>query len=109
MTSQELGNRIRSIRKEHNLTQEDVAFKMNISIGAYYKLESGQTNQNLGHLSKLSEIYNIHIASFFVDNKFLSEIGFHKMEILSEDIKKMIADEREPIYELIEQNYSLKK
>ena len=47
---------IRKIRKEHLLTQEDMAHKLGISITAYRDLERGATNIVNGNIMKLAEL-----------------------------------------------------
>lgn len=47
---------IRKIRKEHQLTQEDMAHKLGISITAYRDLERGATNIVNGNVMKLAEL-----------------------------------------------------
>lgn len=47
---------IRKIRKERQLTQEEMAHRMGISVTAYRDLERGSTSIVNGHVMKLAEL-----------------------------------------------------
>ncbi|MCQ2360703.1 MAG: helix-turn-helix domain-containing protein [Paludibacteraceae bacterium] len=93
MTREELGRRIKAVRAEKQMKQTVVADAMGITVGAYIKLETGKTKINIDHLSKLSSIFKVHIATFFVDEIFLGELGVKEMANLGNDIRSMIAAE----------------
>lgn len=93
MTRDELGRRIKKVRAEKQMKQATVAEAMGITVGAYIKLETGKTRVNIDHLTALSEIFKVHIAAFFVDEQFLSDIGVKEMTNLGNDIRSMIAAE----------------
>lgn len=57
-----LNDKIRSLRREHGYTQEDVAYKLNMSTSAYGYYEQGKTTPPLAKLKMLSKIYNISIS-----------------------------------------------
>ncbi len=93
MTREELGRRIRTVRAEKKMKQTSVADAMGITVGAYIKIETGKTKINIDHLSALSTIFKVHIATFFVDELFLGELGVREMTNLGNDIRSMIAAE----------------
>ena len=55
------GNRLAEIRKQHNLTQNDIAEKLDISPQAVSKWENDLTSPDIDTLIKLAEIFNISI------------------------------------------------
>lgn len=57
-----LNDKIRSLRREHGYTQEDVAYKLNMSTSAYGYYEQGKTTPPLAKLKMLSKIYDISIS-----------------------------------------------
>lgn len=63
---------IRTIRKIKQWTQEDMAEKLEMSVNAYSKIESGKTKLNLDKLEQIANIFNINVAEL-VESK---EKGF---------------------------------
>ena len=53
-----LGNRIQRYRKARKMTQEELAFKLNITSQAVSKWETDSSYPNLDLLCKLAEIFN---------------------------------------------------
>ena len=61
--------KLRDIRKQKGIRQEDVASILGISIGAYSQLENGHIRMTVERAKDLAKILNIDVAYFF-DNKF---------------------------------------
>ena len=55
------GNRLASIRKEHHMTQNDVAEKLHVSPQAVSKWENDITSPDIPTLITLSEIYHMSL------------------------------------------------
>ncbi len=66
MTVQE---KIRSLREQNNLTQTDMAVRMNLSQNGYAKLERGESKLNLEKLQQLSDIFKIDITELVNTDK----------------------------------------
>lgn len=64
----EIVQKIRNIRKENKLTQEEVANKLGITVRAYSKIENGETQLTLDRLRKLMDIFKQPFCSLFIDN-----------------------------------------
>lgn len=54
-----IGERIRKSRIENNLTQENLAEKLNVSVAFISRIERGTTHLNLTRLSEICSILNI--------------------------------------------------
>lgn len=54
-----LSDRLQKLRKTHNLSQEQLAEKLDVSRQAISKWESGQANPDINNLLKLSNIYEV--------------------------------------------------
>ena len=54
-----ISSRIRNLRKEHRLSQTQIADQLNISQAAYSLIESSQNGVVAEHLISLSEIFNV--------------------------------------------------
>ena len=55
------GKRLAELRKEHNLTQNDVAEKLNVSPQAVSKWENDLTSPDIETLIKLAEMFDISV------------------------------------------------
>ncbi|MDH2997524.1 transcriptional regulator [Pasteurellaceae bacterium LFhippo2] len=64
-------NKIRLMRELHQLSQEEMAEKMNMSPSGYAKIERGETKLQYDKLVQIAQIFNINLADL-VD----SEKGF---------------------------------
>ena len=61
MRDYDSGNKLFELRKKHNLTQEELAYKLKISDKAISKWENGTSKPSISNLKKLSEIYDLSI------------------------------------------------
>lgn len=61
MSSVQLGETIKSRRKELGITQPHLAELAGISLNTLYKLERGQSNPSLEVLNKLAEVMGMEI------------------------------------------------
>ncbi len=61
----ELGRRLKSLRLEKSLTQEDVANEVNMSRDHLSNIENGKYPINIKTLYKLAEFYKVDMKYFF--------------------------------------------
>ncbi|WP_017752478.1 helix-turn-helix transcriptional regulator [Clostridium tyrobutyricum] len=57
-------------RQKNNLTQEQIAKKLGISVSAYNMIENGNRGISLLRAKQLEKILNVSIDEIFFDNKF---------------------------------------
>jgi len=57
----EIGNKILELRKQHNLSQEQLAEKMNVARQTISKWELGETSPDLEQSRQLSQIFNVSL------------------------------------------------
>ncbi len=57
-----LGKNIAHVRRAKNLTQENVAFDLEISKTSYAKIERGETNISFLRLVQIAEYFNVDVA-----------------------------------------------
>lgn len=57
-----LGNRIRTLRSDRNLTQEQVAVRLGFSRQKYARIENGSKSVGLDILSHLAKIFDVTVA-----------------------------------------------
>jgi transcriptional regulator with XRE-family HTH domain len=68
-----IGERIRRIRSGKGLTLANVAHEMNITIGAYAKIERGETDPSTSRLLQIAEILEVNVISFFEEASELKD------------------------------------
>jgi transcriptional regulator with XRE-family HTH domain len=62
-----VGSRIRALRKDHALTQADLASRINIQQSDLCRMENGEYKVSLETLFKILSVFEMSIADFFQD------------------------------------------
>lgn len=89
---------IRKIRKERQLTQEDIAHRLGISVTAYRDLEKGATNIVNGHVIRLAELLDTSTEEIVLGYRPVQMQG-KRLEEIKEEYNGRVADlEREVEY-----------
>src|SRR5690606_13409437 len=57
-----LGKKIRLLRHQKGRSQEDVAKRLDISIPAFSKIETGITDVNLSRLNQISKLFGLSLV-----------------------------------------------
>lgn len=60
-----LGKRIRELRKEHKLSQDQLAYNCGISREEVYRIELGYQNVSIDILHVIAKELDVHIKEFF--------------------------------------------
>lgn len=66
MDNRSIKENIRRIRKARNMTQEDMAAKLDISLTAYRDLERGSTNIMNANIFKIAELLDISVEELIL-------------------------------------------
>lgn len=75
-----LGKKIRLLRHQKSWSQEDVARRLDISIPAFSKIETGITDINLSRLEQISKLFDMTVVQLLTYNdteqqeKYTSEL-----------------------------------
>ena len=72
----QIGKKIMCLRKEHNITQMELADKLGISFQAISNWERGNTMPDISKLPELAEIFNISIDELLNDKDVVALCGF---------------------------------
>jgi len=64
----QVGTRIRRLRENKGLSQEERAEKLHISRSAYSRIESGETNSWVNHIEKLCTELEMKLEDFFMNS-----------------------------------------
>lgn len=94
-----IGERIKRARKSRNITQENIAERLNVSIGYISQVERGITKISLDLLAAISSILDYDIAEFISESAVKSS-GYMDSEIITE-IRKLDPQKRKFILNLI--------
>lgn len=82
-----IGRRIKQKRKEMHLTQENLAEKLDVSIGYVSQLERGVTKINLEMLGKISNLFNCDIADFVKRSN--TESDYYKRDVKKRELLQL--------------------
>lgn len=63
-----LGKKIRLLRHQNGWSQEDVAKRLDISIPAFSKIETGITDVNLSRLEQISRLFDMSVVQLLNQN-----------------------------------------
>jgi len=63
-----LGKKIRLLRHQRGWSQEDVAKRLDISIPAFSKIETGITDVNLSRLDQISRLFGMTVVQLLATN-----------------------------------------
>ena len=99
----EFSDRLKSLRKQAQLTQVDVAEKLGISQPAYASWERGIKKPTQEYLVKIAQILNVSV-DYLVGNSDYTEDKLDNIELLFRMNSKGLTDEEKEIFkkELIE-------
>ncbi len=88
------GQRVRKIRQKQNLSQEELAEKIDIAVNNMGKIERGESFVTAVTLEKLASVLDVKVEDFFKFDSFVS-IEEMKSEL---DFEKMSDDEITQLY-----------
>ena len=83
LKAKEVGYRIRKIREAKDLNQQNMADKLEITAGAYAKIERGETDPSITRLYEIAAILKVDILSFLEDTT-------NSIVSVNKDIQKQI-------------------
>ena len=80
MDQQKIGEFLKTLRKDKNLTQEELADKMNVSRRTVSRWETGSNLPDLSILVELADLYDVDMREIFN--------GERKNETMDKDLKE---------------------
>jgi transcriptional regulator with XRE-family HTH domain len=100
--TEKLGNKLRSLRKEKNLTQENIASMLKMSSTAYSKIERGEVDISISRIEDLARVFevptekliseenNTFVFSNFHDNTGVGQNTFNVSATATNDEMKLM-------------------
>ena len=102
-----LGKKIRLLRHQKGWRQEDVAKRLDISIPAFSKIETGITDINLSRLEQISNLFEMSVVQLLTFNDLESDQKFvNELEVVNKkltDRETEIIDLQKKVIELFEE------
>ena len=102
-----LGKKIRLLRHQKGWSQEDVAKKLDISIPAFSKIETGITDINLSRLEQIAILFDMTVVQLLTfndeeqDQKFINELELVNKKLMDRDAE--VIDLQKKVIELFEE------
>ena len=62
MNQEKVGNLIKKLRKDNNLTQKELADKLNVTFQAVSKWENGKSVPDIAQLRQISKLFSVDIS-----------------------------------------------
>ena len=90
-----LGKKIRLLRHHKGWSQEDVAKRLDISIPAFSKIETGITDVNLSRLNQISKLFELSLVQLLSTSE--TEEDKEKLDIVNDLSQKLQLREVEVI------------
>ena len=59
------GQKVRKLRMQQNLTQEEMAFRLNTSLRQFGRIERGESNARMDTISRVAEVLNVEPGDLF--------------------------------------------
>lgn len=110
-----IGRNIRKLRQGNGWSQGDAAQKLNISIPAFSKIETGITDVNISRLNQIAELFGVSTISIIAkEDEYIQVDHLAEMNVLKDKLAfkedEIIALQKKVIdlYEDLRKNYVLK-
>lgn len=83
-------NNIKQLRQKNHWKQADMARKLNISIPAYSKIESGVSDINMSRLAQFAEVFHVSTIDLLSADHFYA-IQLEKINMLKIELEEKTA------------------
>ena len=57
------------MRESKNLSQEEMAEKLNMSVNGYSKIERGETNSHIPKLEQIAKVFDVHLFELMANDR----------------------------------------
>lgn len=96
----DIASRLRHLRKNANLSQEQVALSANITPAFLGQLERGEKNPTVVTIEKICGVFNISLSDFFSDQEYIwdNDATVHKTTVL---LKRFSDAEKNEVYKIV--------
>ncbi len=81
MDQEKVGNLIKKLRTDHNLTQKELADKLNVTFQAVSKWENGKSVPDIAQLHEISKLFSIDISDLLDGEMKIKKKNYTKLII----------------------------
>lgn len=85
----QLGERLREIRKAHNLTLKDLSQKANLSVPYLSNIELGKVTPSIDMLQKIASVYGMTVKNILTD---VEELGMSSDKTYPDGFKDFLGE-----------------
>jgi len=90
-----VGGNIRRLRENNKWSQQVIAERLNISIPAYSKIETGVTDVNLSRLEQIAHLFEVDLSGLFSGESIPAPMPTPEFEKLEKELSEC---EKEILY-----------
>jgi transcriptional regulator with XRE-family HTH domain len=107
-------DKIRKIRVDNGLSQQNVADEIKVKHSTYNKIENGKAQLKYDTLVSIASVYKIHVIELITYGETIEELDFFKEKIqltetISANAVQEMADWRRQAKYMLEENVKLKE
>lgn len=110
MNAVSIGRTIRSLRKQNNMSMQELGDKVALSQASISRLESGVTDINFAQLSNVCEVFELTLTEFFamVEKQMDLKLDVSPVEVKTIDdklidiIQQLSNDQKKGLYVLLQ-------
>lgn len=97
----QLGNRIKELRKQNNITQMDLAYSIGMSMNTVSYIELGKIAPKIDTLNKIAQKLNINIYELFITDDII-ENKYNKYSKIVQKINNLTQENVEKLEKIID-------
>ena len=101
-----IGSKLKYLRKQKGLSQEQVAEYLSLSQSAYARMENGESHSWANHIDKICEVFEIEIEELFKQDNIVinhnQQGGGGYVQVVNQLSEKLIEQYEDRIKELKE-------
>lgn len=60
-----IGQRVKELRKVHDITQQELAFRTDFEVRQIKRIENAEVNCSVSHISAIAKAFKISVSEFF--------------------------------------------
>ena len=101
MKNYSLGNRIRNLRLKHNLSQEQLALRADITTAYLGQIERDEKNPTVKLIEKIANALNMSLSELFSDQKFDNECTDEILNDIVFELSYLSIEEKQEVLQII--------
>ncbi len=101
MNNYSLGNRIRYLRLKHNLSQEQLALRADITTAYLGQIERDEKNPTVKLIEKIANALNMSLSELFSDQKFDNECTDEILNDIIFELSYLSIEEKQEVLQII--------